>query len=70
MKKLKYVKLFFVVTFLLFFICYLMGAFAMASFDITTWNPQHRMVLSFGGGSMCILFSALIVGGVIDNNII
>jgi hypothetical protein len=58
--KTKNVILFLFVSFLLFSLCYLIGAFTMASFDISKWNIQQRgMVGVFGG-----IISLCIAGGI------
>jgi len=52
---------------LLFGMCYLIGSFAQASFDINNWNADDRKNIGVLGGFFCACFAAIGTGLLSDS---
>lgn len=52
---------------LLFGLCYLIGSFSQASFDITQWNVDDRKMLGSLGGFFSACFAAIGTGMLSDS---
>ena len=59
MKRDKYFKTFIITMLFLFGIIYLLGSFAMANFDIRSWDNVFIGVIAFCGGISIILAAAV-----------
>ena len=47
---------------LLFFACYLFGSFAQASFNISQWSGEARILIALIGGLISIVVSGIVIG--------